>query len=79
MNRKIFERLSAIAEKEGEAHRLYDHATSNLAYGRLSSEMRDELVRSTYRATELHAECLELMREMVKELNEILGTGYHLD
>lgn len=75
----IFDRLRRCLELESEAHTLFDDACSNLAYGRLSEEMRDGYVQKTYQATRLHAEAQQTLREMAKELNEMMGTGYHLD
>lgn len=76
---QLFERLRKVLELEQEAHGLYDDACSNLAYGKLSKEMRDGYVQQTYRATKLHAEAMQTLRAMADELNAVLGTGYHLD
>jgi len=76
---QIFDRLQKVMLLEKQAHTLFDDANSNLAYGRLSKEMRDGYVQKTYQATRLHHEAMETLRALAKELNELLGTGYHLD
>lgn len=70
---KLIDRLQRVLELEKEAHRLYDDACSNLAYGNLSKEMRNGYVQQTYKATELHARAMGILRDMAGEL------GYHLD
>ncbi len=76
---KLFDQLRTCLELESKAHQLFDDACSNLAYGNLSKAMRDGYVQKTYEATRLHAQAQDTLRAMAKELNTILGTGYHLD
>jgi hypothetical protein len=76
---KIFEQLQNALELESQAHTLWDDAFSNVCYGTLSREMREGYIEKTYRATRLHAEAQQTLRELARELNAILGTGYHLD
>jgi hypothetical protein len=76
---KIHERLKKVFDLETEAHTIYDDATSNLAYGNLSKEMRDGYVQKTYEATHKHAEAKQVLRDLMAELNAIFDTGYHLD
>ena len=76
---KLFDQLRSVMEREQQAHRLFDDACSNLAYGNLSDEMRDGYVQQTYQATRLHREAMDTLRAMAAELNTTLGTGYHLD
>ncbi len=76
---RIFDQLKRVLDLETEAHTIYDDATSNLAYGKLSKAMRDRYMNRTYAATRMHAEAKQILRDMAAELNGIFGTGYHLD
>lgn len=60
--------LTTAEEKEGESHRIWDDACSNLAYARVPKERRDDYVRRTYKATRLHREAMEALRAAVKLL-----------
>lgn len=76
---QLFDRLRKCLELESEAHTLWDDAFSNVCHGKLSREMRDGYVEKTYKATRLHAEAQQALRDLAKELNQILDTGYQLD
>lgn len=76
---QLFDRLRKCLELEREAHTLWDDAFSNVCHGKLSQEMRDRYIEQTYRATRLHAEAQQTLRELANELNAILDTGYSLD
>ncbi len=53
---------------EGEAHRLFNDAVSNLAYGHLPEEMRERYVQQTYQATRKHATAMEALRTAIDDL-----------
>jgi len=76
---QLFDRLRTCLELESKSHRLWDDAFSNVCYAKLSEKMRDGYIQKTYEATRLHAEAQQNLRDLAKELNEILSTGYHLD
>lgn len=76
---KMIDDLNQIEEDEGEAHRLFDDANSNLAYGRLSPEMRDGYVKQTYRGTGLHAASMERVRSIRQQLREIVSAAARSD
>ena len=65
---EMVEAMKQAIHLEQEAHRLFDDATSNLAYGHLSDAMRDGYVKQTYRATAMHREAMEALRAIVGEV-----------
>jgi hypothetical protein len=67
----MIDELLEIIELEGEAHAIWDDALSNLAYGRLSAEMRDGYIKKTYKATEKHAEAQQRLRVIIDRINRL--------
>lgn len=63
MKNSLHDLLLEVEELEGEAQRIWDHSSSNLAYGYLSDEKRNEYIQLTYRATELHTQAMEKLRQ----------------
>lgn len=67
----LIDELTKIEELEGDAHAIWDDALSNLAYGRLTPEMRDGYIKKTYKATEKHAEAQQRLRALVERINRL--------
>jgi hypothetical protein len=44
--------LQNVDRLEGESHHMWDDSFSNLAFGKLTPEMRERYIQQTYRATE---------------------------
>lgn len=70
---RILRDLLRIEELESESQGIWDDAISNLVYGRLTPEMRDKYVKNTYRATELHAEAMQLTRGLYSLIQQVLS------
>ena len=64
----ILSTLEAVEALEGEAHRLFDDANSNLAFGNLTREQRLAYVQQTYRATEMHAQAMDYVRRLQTQI-----------
>ena len=64
--RDLVNRLHKAKKLEGEAHKIWDNTESNLMYGKLSEEKKDELHEKTYEATNKHSEAMDLLRECIQ-------------
>ena len=69
----VIKPLQQVESLEGAAHRKWDDSTSNLAYGRLSPEMREHYIQQTYQATHEHAAAMEALRKAVDDLYTYRG------
>lgn len=70
--RDVLAELAEIEELESKSHGLWDNSFSNLAFGRLSAEAREECIQQTYQATRIHAEAMDRLRKVHERLQGVI-------